>query len=202
MIYFISDTHFSHNNVIKFCSRPFNNAEEMDEQLIRNWNSIVGPNEEVYHLGDVAFCSGEKVVNILNRLNGKIYLVAGNHDKKNIKNYKFCKRFEWIKDYYELNYNKKSYVLFHYQILNWNGKHHKTRHLFGHSHGKGQPNGLSYEVGVDNPYVNFFPISIDDIESLMEEMLSKNIIDFCSTSVGVPKQKFTIIEKINNWFRG
>ena len=53
--FFISDLHFGHNNILKYENRPFKNVEEMDKALIRNWNAVVGKNDEVYVLGDVRY---------------------------------------------------------------------------------------------------------------------------------------------------
>lgn len=75
----ISDTHFGHDNIIKYCNRPFANAQEMDEILIQNWNSVVQTNHRVYHLGDVYF-GGKGNCKVLERLNGKKRLILGNHD--------------------------------------------------------------------------------------------------------------------------
>lgn len=82
MIYFTSDTHFGHANIIQYCNRPFTDVNHMNESLIQNWNAIVGPGDTVYHLGD--FCMGKKKDNvpIRKRLNGKIIIVKGNHDPK------------------------------------------------------------------------------------------------------------------------
>ena len=84
MIYFISDTHFYHGNIIRYASRPFKSVEEMNEVLIENWNDIVKPTDKVYHLGDVGLCSKELLEGMLSRLNGKIYLVRGNHDQRGL----------------------------------------------------------------------------------------------------------------------
>ena len=54
-VYFTSDTHFQHGNIIKFCNRPYSNVEEMNNAIIENWNSVVGPNDIVFHLGDFAW---------------------------------------------------------------------------------------------------------------------------------------------------
>lgn len=82
MIYFTSDTHFGHANIIQYCSRPFTDVDHMNETLVQNWNARVGPDDLVYHLGD--FCMGNKKINapIRRRLNGKVIIVKGNHDPK------------------------------------------------------------------------------------------------------------------------
>lgn len=77
--------HFGHKNIITFDNRPFKDTAEMEEVLVHNWNSVVAPNDCVYHLGD--FCwskSIEEWKRILGRLNGCITLLAGNHDKTTI----------------------------------------------------------------------------------------------------------------------
>ena len=59
MIYFIADTHFNHENIIKYCDRPLSNAKEMNEYIIQKWNSVVNEDDIVYHLGDVGFGTTE-----------------------------------------------------------------------------------------------------------------------------------------------
>lgn len=94
-IWFTSDTHFSHLNIIKLCNRPFETAEEMNDKLVDKWNDRVKPEDEIYHLGDVAFYrstngNGLKINprEIIKRLNGKITFVRGNHDENNGLNLK------------------------------------------------------------------------------------------------------------------
>lgn len=81
MIYFTSDTHFGHANILQYCKRPFSTVEEMNEELCKRWNSRVGPSDIVYHLGD--FAMGPRS-NILFRksLQGTVILIRGNHDRK------------------------------------------------------------------------------------------------------------------------
>ena len=98
-IFFTSDHHFGHKNIIKFCNRPFESIDEMNEELISRWNAKVGPNDEVYHLGDFALCTTNEFTDIIGRLNGIIYLIGGNHDGTAMSNRKV---FKWIKDYFEL----------------------------------------------------------------------------------------------------
>lgn len=78
--FFTSDTHFGHNNVLKFTLRPYSSVEEMDEALIENWNAVVGPHDRVYHLGDFAW-TPKRAIEVRPRLNGNIRLIVGNHDK-------------------------------------------------------------------------------------------------------------------------
>lgn len=80
-IFFTSDTHFGHANIIKYCNRPFASIEEMNAKMIQMWNERVQPGDTVYHLGD--FAMGQKHnVHIRKQLNGKVILIKGNHDRK------------------------------------------------------------------------------------------------------------------------
>lgn len=80
-IFFTSDTHFSHARIIELCNRPFRDAQHMNEMLIHNWNSVVGQDDTVYHLGDVALGSIVDSLPLVGRLNGIKHLVPGNHDR-------------------------------------------------------------------------------------------------------------------------
>lgn len=172
MIYFTSDTHFYHENIIGLSKRPFQNYTEMQRTLITNWNAVVSDKDEIYILGDLIHKgNGEDANKLLKKLKGKKYLIRGNHDKY-VDDVCFDKSaFEWIKDYYVLNYSKRKFILFHYPILEWAGYYGDSIHLYGHVHNstknETQKERLSilgnraYNVGVD---VNYFtPISIDMI---------------------------------------
>lgn len=171
-IYFTSDHHFGHKNIIKFSERPFEDVNEMDEILIQRWNEKVNPEDEVYHLGDVGLSSSGKLRKILERLNGKIYLINGNHEKSA----QDChSRFEWIKDYYELVVKDDEFergeqliVLFHYAMREWNASHWGTYHLYGHSHGSlpDDPASLSFDIGVDCH--DFYPLSYEEVKAIMK----------------------------------
>ena len=84
-VFFTSDTHFNHTNIIRFCNRPFKDVTHMNETIIANWNSVVGPDDIIFHLGDFYLGSSAECINVLNRLNGKIYLIAGNHEIKDLR---------------------------------------------------------------------------------------------------------------------
>lgn len=79
-IFIISDTHFGHENIIRYCNRPFHSVEEMDDVLIKNWNAVVTNQDTIIHLGDFSLGKKERCVEILQKLNGKKILIKGNHD--------------------------------------------------------------------------------------------------------------------------
>lgn len=81
MIWFTSDTHFSHENILKYCDRPFSNTDHMDEAIIANWNAVVGMDDTVYHLGDIALGPIDKSLPKISRLNGHKVAILGNHDR-------------------------------------------------------------------------------------------------------------------------
>lgn len=174
MIYFTADTHFYHSNIIKYCNRPFKNIEEMNETLIRNWNSIVKPNDSVYVIGDFVWTYNKNAINnilyVINRLNGYIYLIKGSHDfferndlemlgaeTKKLKIYKDSIVIIKIKD--------KEIVLCHYSMRVWPKSHYGSWHLFGHTHGKLGGWGKSFDVGVD--CWDYSPLSFDEVVETM-----------------------------------
>ncbi len=87
MIYFVSDTHFNHKNIIDYCNRPFNSVDEMNNVLIQNWNATVSNNDIIYHLGDFALGRKDTIMEITSNLNGKKYLIRGNHDNWSVSFY-------------------------------------------------------------------------------------------------------------------
>ena len=176
-VWFIADTHFCHGNILKHCHRPFGSVQDHDQELIRRWNSLVQPKDEVYHLGDVAFQSNPQFLcdKILNKLNGRIFLIKGNHDKNVIRG-PALERFVWVKDVYSLKIQPSvvhgaygdqplEFFLSHYAHRVWNKSHHGVPHLYGHSHGGLPAHGKSFDVGVD--CWDFYPISL---ETVMEKL--------------------------------
>ena len=170
-VFFTADHHFGHSNIIKYENRPFANAHEMDEEMIKRWNQRIGPKDQVYHLGDVSLLRPEKTKEILDRLDGKIYLIKGNHDKSALK--PICAdRFEWIKDYHFLKVsNGPMIVLMHFCLRVWDRKRHDVWHLFGHSHSNLPEiaDELAVNIGVD--CWDFYPVSLEELEVRMEEKM-------------------------------
>lgn len=143
MRYYIADCHFYHRNLLTHLdNRPFSSVEEMNECMIEKWNSKVRTNDEVIVLGDFSFGDGEETNAILSELNGRIYLIKGNHDDHFLSDKVFkLSRLGWVKDYEELNDNKRKVVLMHYPVFCYNGQNRldsdgraKTYMLFGHVH--------------------------------------------------------------------
>lgn len=114
--FFTSDTHFNHANIIKFCNRPFKDVEQMNDVMIANWNSVIGKDDTVFHLGDFCLGGAAEWTKILDRLNGKIYLIMGNHDLKNIRQ-GFISRFEHVAMQMRIEIGKKRIYLCHYPFL-------------------------------------------------------------------------------------
>jgi len=86
----ISDHHFYHENIIKYCFRPFKTGKEMNHIMILKWNKVVSKNDTVLHLGDFSFGNKKMVSSIRKKLNGEIYMIKGNHDKHGVKWYSDC----------------------------------------------------------------------------------------------------------------
>jgi calcineurin-like phosphoesterase family protein len=130
--FFTSDIHFGDERIMKLCGRPFSTTHEMDEFIIAKWNKKVLPNDTVWVLGDLVSLEHFNK-DLLNRLNGKIYLILGNHDypvRERIASetkIKLCAESSCLSD---------GIVMFHYPIMDWNGRDNGTIHLYGHVHNK------------------------------------------------------------------
>lgn len=143
MRYYISDLHFYHTGLLLgMDKRGFGDVEQMNEFMIHQWNSRVRPNDEVVILGDLSFGSGAETAQILIRLNGRKYLIEGNHDFRYLKDPEFNPAlFKWIKPYAELNDNRRKICLCHYPIMCYNGQYRydangapRSFMLYGHVH--------------------------------------------------------------------
>ena len=144
-IFFTSDTHFGDHRTLNIHKRPFACAAEMDEALIGGWNAVIGPADEIWHLGDFARKLGD-VPALLSRLNGRKHLVRGNNDPLGIGD---VPGWESVADYHEMEDGGQALVLCHYPFRSWNGQHRRAINLHGHSHGKLKPMLRQYDVGVD-----------------------------------------------------
>ena len=167
-IFFTADTHFGHTNIIKYCNRPYSSTEENDNQLIKNYNEVVGPKDIVYFLGDFCFKKSHDFDYYFNQLNGQIHFIEGNHDRDAQKN---RNRFASYSKYREIKVDGITIVLCHYAFRVWNKSHHGSWHLYGHSHGSlpDDPHARSIDVGVDCH--NYRPIEFNEIKKIMDRKL-------------------------------
>lgn len=172
MIWFISDTHFNHDNVIKYENRPFESVEEMNEEMILEWNEVVQPDDEVYHLGDFIMGAADTIHSILPRLNGKIHLIRGNHDTKaKLDIYKqYPDKIVEIKEVAYLPYHGRFFVMCHFPLTNEdflkmvNEDNSEVIILHGHVHSK-MPftNGDNHVFNVSADVINYRPVSIQHL---------------------------------------
>lgn len=181
--FFISDTHFGHANIIRFCNRPFRNVEEMNEALIENWNLVVSEDDTVFHLGDFAFGGSNVWKSIIPRLNGHINLIIGNHDRKNLRQ-GYMSYFDMVVPQLQIEIEDNSIYLNHYPFLCYGGSYRGVWQLFGHVHSGPQADGLDisrlrvllptqYDVGVDNN--NFTPISYREVKEKIESQKNESL---------------------------
>ena len=142
MRYYIADLHFFHAAMNqRMDKRGFANVEEMNEYMIAKWNGKVRKNDDVVIIGDLSWGNAEETNALLKRLNGRLYLIQGNHDRFLANKDMDASRFQWIKPYEELSDNKRKVVLCHYPIMCYNGQYRldeegnpKTYMLYGHVH--------------------------------------------------------------------
>lgn len=178
-LFFTSDTHFFHKNILKYCNRPFTNAHEMNQELVERWNEKIPKGSIVFHLGDFSLTANPKELDgLIDELNGDIHLIIGNHENDALGKSYIRDKWKTISDIAEIyikddeiTYGEQHIVMCHYPMQAWNGSHRGSWHLFGHVHG-----GLSnkkvlqhaktaLDVGVDCH--NFTPLSYQDVKELI-----------------------------------
>lgn len=179
-VWFTSDTHFGHEIIIKYCNRPFRDVREMNEELIRRWNETVPEDGVVFHLGDFGYGGSKEWTDILRRLNGKIYLILGNHDLKNIRQ-GYMTAFVHVTQQMTIRVGGQSIYLNHNPFLRYGGSYKDVWQLFGHVHSGPNSNTgldhprlqhlfpLQYDVGVDNN--DFRPISFAEVKAKIETQI-------------------------------
>jgi calcineurin-like phosphoesterase family protein len=176
-VYFTSDTHFGHENIIRYCNRPFRNAEEMNAELIRRWRETVPEDGIVFHLGDFAHGNARLWNDILSALTGRKYLILGNHDMKALRQ-GYMGRFEHVAQQMTIRVGGQAIILNHNPFLCYGGSYRDVWQLFGHVHsGPASHTGLDhprlkmlfplqYDVGVDNN--DFRPVSFAEVKAKIE----------------------------------
>ena len=196
-IWFTSDLHFGHKNILKFCKRPWDTVEEMDEGLIQNWNRVVGKDDLVFNLGDFAFATNGRWKELINRLNGHIHLILGNHDVVRWPGDKIMELFECVSHQMILKIDGRTVYLNHYPYLCFGGAWRKPENavyqLFGHVHSGPNCGGTDtnrlvnlfpyqYDVGVDNN--DYFPIAWTQVKEIISRQVTEGI--------SIPNKEHTI----------
>ena len=186
-VFFTSDTHWGHANILGFCKRPFKNVEEMNYKLIENWNNKVPTDGIVFHLGDFAWGGYPFWKNIREQLNGKIILIKGNHDEKNLTSSAAQELFDHVSYQMKIRIEGRAVYLNHYPFLCYGGTYRDANGLvyqaFGHVHSGPGAKGLDvdrlgvlfptqYDVGVDNN--NYEPISWAEFNEKIGKQLLKS----------------------------
>lgn len=187
-IFFTSDQHHYHKNIIRYCQRPFNNLDEMTEELIKRWNEVVPEDGIVFNLGDFIFGGSKVMRDIVGRLNGKQYFIYGNHDY-GVSTDVLDELFEWHGKSAKIMIGHHKIYLQHFPYLcfdgAWNGEK-ATWQLYGHCHSKKGSMGIDvqrlancfptqYDVGVDNN--NYYPVSFENVKEIIkDQQYSLNLI--------------------------
>lgn len=155
----------------------------MNDVMIANWNSVIGKDDTVFHLGDFCLGGAAEWTKILDHLNGKIYLIMGNHDLKNIRQ-GFISRFEHVAMQMLIEIGKKRIYLCHYPFLCFEGSYKDdVWQLFGHVHTRRSNSGIDagrlqylyptqYDVGVDNN--NFTPVSFGQVKRIIDKQVEQS----------------------------
>lgn len=194
-VFFTSDCHFNHGRIIYYTDRPFTSTEDMNETLIRNWNNVVKNDSYVFILGDFCFGTHNAWEKILKRLNGRKYLILGNHDIVNLDS-KILPYLEGINFGMVVTHKDKVYYLNHFPFLAYPGKVYQ---LYGHVHSSDKKGYLTssdyqrnelrrwnqYDVGVDNN--NFTPVSLKYLETRFELIKKYMDEDFLSESEAIAR---------------
>ena len=165
--FLISDTHFSHKNILSFLRkdgtrlREFESVTEMDNYMVERWNSVVSTQDKVYHLGDVCFRNRD--LEIISRLNGRKVLIKGNHD--NLKPNKYLEYFYDIRAYHVLDKLILAHVPLHPESLSrWRGQIH------GHTHANNLFDKKYFNVSVEN--IEYTPVDFEYIREYFKNDLS------------------------------
>ena len=188
-VWFTSDLHFCHRNILKYTDRVNRmgldadspNLDQMNQWIIDKWNSRVQKNDIVYMLGDFSFINTNITRKFLEKLKGNKHLIWGNHDKslKGLENY-----FESCSDIKDVVFKQSSFpflqedvaaVLCHYPILAWNGRNYGSLMIHGHSHGNLddfniQSKELRVDVGIDSKLADYDMVSLEQIYEYMKKV--------------------------------
>lgn len=192
MNYFISDTHFGHENSIKYDTREggrkFSSVKERDELIINNINKVVTPQDNLYFLGDISWYNPQETAELLKQIKCKnLFAIRGNHDRI-LKDGRIKKMFQGVYDIKQIEDNGKQVVLSHFPIMMYQGQHKGVIALYGHVHNSLEEHDYqeflneldnrikvrdgdrynplqAYNTGAMMPYMNYTPRTLKEIIS-------------------------------------
>lgn len=156
MDFVIADTHFYHKNIIDYCKRPFNSVEQMNIELIKNWNDFVSNKDTIYVLGDFALTNKEKIKELCEKLNGKKILIKGNHDNYSNQTYRDCGFYEVSE--YPILYKNFFWLSHEPLVLNETTPY---ANIYGHVHNDEKYHNTLNSKCVSVERTMYRPISID-----------------------------------------
>jgi calcineurin-like phosphoesterase family protein len=164
--WFTSDFHLSHNNILKYCNRPFSSIEEMDETILNNLSSVLKTGSLLYFLGDLSFNKNSinRFFDLTDSMKVQVHFVFGNHDYRNKRIIE--ERAVWSGDLKAIKVNNQDLTITHYAMMVWPKSHFNSWNLYGHSHCNLKANGKQLDVGVDGH--NFMPYSFEEIKEYMD----------------------------------
>lgn len=212
-IWFTSDTHFSHKNILKHCGgrlKAFGIDENLDDEekvilndeaIIKRWNNKVKKKDTVYIIGDFSFANSEQTKKILGKLNGTKFLILGNHDKSSERLLGYFTQITQIK---EVTFKQKvfdfldedfSIVCCHYPMVTWNSKHYGSVNVHGHCHGNidnfnDESDDLRVDVGLDGKLANY---DLIDLKTLYQHFKEKTKGKLFSEYVTEKREEKTIV---------
>lgn len=181
-VFFTSDTHFFHKNILKHCplrkelcnALDENDISSWDDWMVDRWNKVIGKHDIVYIIGDFAFGSAELAKKILGKLNGKKFLILGNHDGSSDKLDNYFKQITqqkmvvFKKEHYDFLEEDIQVFMCHYPLITWPSKHYGAIQLHGHCHGRMDDynealSDLRVDVGIDSTIAEFEPVPLEKI---------------------------------------
>ena len=177
--FFTADTHFGDVHVLRQRGRVFADVEAHDEGLVERWNAAVGPEDDLWHLGDFAAgASRARCAALFARLQGRKRLVQGNHDTRRVLDLPWLAVVDHVRITIEEGETPHRLFLAHYAHRAWPGLWRGTRHLYGHTHGTLPDTTRSCDVGVDA--WEFRPVTLaelvarQDAATLIPEELARD----------------------------
>lgn len=168
--FYIADTHFGHEAIIRYCKRPFVSVVEMDAYMIDQWNAVVMDTDIVYHLGDFCLGDAEYAQSIFSQLRGRKFLILGNHDTRRGSPLPHIMALDWEQPPSPTRMTSdegRPVFLSHYAHRTWPGQHRGCIHFYGHSHNTIPHLGASRDVGVDCKDVEFRPRTFRELTTLL-----------------------------------